>query len=54
MATRIRLTTSLPEQLANFVLVRELLAELSTLSALVYPDWDNVTESSRPFDLYVL
>lgn len=53
-ARRIRPTTSLPKLFVNFVFVRKLLAELSTLSVLVYPDWDTVTETSRPYDLYVL
>ena len=33
-------------------IVRELLAELSTPPLLVCPNWDGVTENSRPFPLY--
>ena len=33
-------------------IVRELLAELSTLPVLVYPNWDAVIDNSRPLLLY--
>ena len=56
MAKRIRPTTSLLKQGVKFVfipavetIVRELLAELSTPPVLVFPNWDDVTNNSRPF-----
>ena len=59
MAKRIRPITSLLKQGAKFVftsdmgaIVRKLLAELSTPPILVFPDWDAVTDGSRPFRLY--
>ena len=51
--------TSLLKQGVKFVftpsmeaIVRELLRELSTPPILVYPNWDAVTDNSRPFLLY--
>ena len=59
MAKRIRPITSLLKQAVKFVftpameaIVRELLAELFTPPVLVYPNWDGVTDNSRPFLLY--
>ena len=59
MAKRIRPITFLLKQGVKFVftpameaIVRELLAELSTPPLLVCPNWDGVTENSRPFPLY--
>ena len=59
MAKRIRPMTSLLKQGVKFVLipemeviVRKLLAELTTPPVLVYPNWDAVTDNSRPFLLY--
>ena len=56
MAKRIRPITSLLKQGVKFVftpametIMRELLAELSTLPVLVYPNWDAVTDNTRPF-----
>jgi len=59
MAKRVRPITSLLKQGVKFVftpameaIARELLAELSTIPVLVYPNWDAVTDNSRPFLLY--
>ena len=59
MAKRIQPITSFLKQGVKFVftpameaIVRELLAELSTPPVLVYPNWDGVTDNSRPFLLY--
>ena len=58
-AKRIQSITSLLKQGVKFVftpametIVRELLAELSTPPILVYPNWDAVSDNSRPFLLY--
>ena len=59
MAARMRPITSLLKQGVKFVfppameaIVRELRAALSTPPVLVYPNWDGVTDNSRPFLLY--
>ena len=56
MAKRIRPITSILKQGVKFAftpameaIVRELIAELSTPPVLVYPNWDDVTDNSRPF-----
>ena len=59
MAYRIRPITALLEKGAAFDFtstmkdtVRALLAELATTPILVFPDWDAVVDTSRPFRLY--
>ena len=59
MAKQIRPITSILKRGVKFVftpametIVRELLAELSTPPVLVYPNWDAVSDISRPFILY--
>ncbi|CAB1104650.1 unnamed protein product [Ectocarpus sp. CCAP 1310/34] len=59
MATRIRPLTTLLKKQATFVFtlameqaVRILLSELANPPVLVYPDWDAVSDGSRPFRLY--
>ena len=59
MAKWVRPITSLLKQGVKFVftpamknIVRELLAELSAPPVLVYPNWDAVSDNSRPFLLY--
>ena len=56
MANWIRPIASLLKQDVTFVftpamgdVVRELLAELFTPPVLLYPNWDDVTDNSRPF-----
>ena len=56
MARRIRPITTLLKKGATFEFtstmedtVRALLAELTTPPILVFPDWDAVTDKSRPF-----
>ena len=59
MAKRIRPITVLMKKGAVFQftsemesIVRELLAELASPPVLVYPDWEGVSDDSRPFRLY--
>ena len=59
MAKRIRPIISLLNQSVTFVftpameaIVRQCLAELSTPPVFVYPNWDGVTDNSRPFLLH--
>ena len=59
MARRIRPITALLEKGATFDFtstmedtVRALLAELAMPPILVFPDWDTVTNKSRPFRLH--
>ena len=59
MARRIRLITALLKKGATFDFtpdmedtVRSLLAELTAPPILVFPDWDAVTDKSRPFRLH--
>ncbi|CAB1107618.1 unnamed protein product [Ectocarpus sp. CCAP 1310/34] len=59
MATRIRPLTTLLKKQATFVFtpameqaVCVLLSELANPPVLVYPDWDAVSDGSRPFRLY--
>ncbi|CAB1117590.1 unnamed protein product [Ectocarpus sp. CCAP 1310/34] len=59
MAKRIRPLTTLLKKQEKFIFtpsmeqaVRDLLAELANPPVLVYPDWDAVSDGSRPFYLY--
>ncbi|CAB1097278.1 unnamed protein product [Ectocarpus sp. CCAP 1310/34] len=59
MAKRIRPLTTLLKKQEKFIFtpsmeqaVRVLLAELANPPVLVYPDWDAVSDGSRPFHLY--
>ncbi|CAB1097244.1 unnamed protein product [Ectocarpus sp. CCAP 1310/34] len=59
MAKRIRYLTTLLKKQENFVFtlsmeqaVRVFLAELANPPVLVYPDWDAVSDASRPFHPY--
>ncbi|CAB1100851.1 unnamed protein product [Ectocarpus sp. CCAP 1310/34] len=59
MAKRVRPLTTLLKKNVKFEFtdsmesaVRQLLAELASPPVLVYPDWDAVSDGSRPFRLY--